>query len=119
MIYLSDLSIGLRKSKKISPYAYFATDTFGGHVSILKHKIMLYTGLKDKNEVEIYDGDIVVPEDNKVVIVRWSERHASFDLERVGWAFKHYFGEAFEAKECEVIGNIYENPNLCKNILEE
>lgn len=30
MVYLSDLSIGLKKgTKKICPYAYFTTDTFG------------------------------------------------------------------------------------------
>jgi uncharacterized phage protein (TIGR01671 family) len=59
MIFLSDLSIGLKKSKKISPYAYFATDTFGSHVKLGHHELMQFTGLLDKNGKEIYEGDIV------------------------------------------------------------
>ncbi len=74
-----------------------------------------FTGLKDKNGKEIYEGDIIKTESDKVMVITWSERYASFCIERDGWAFKHWFGEAFDADKCEVIGNIYENPELLKS----
>lgn len=75
-------------------------------------KIMQYTGLKDKNGKEIYEGDIIITETGKTMVIDWDKKYASFVIEYDGWAFKHYFGEAFEAVYCEVVGNIYENPEL-------
>jgi uncharacterized phage protein (TIGR01671 family) len=71
-----------------------------------------FTGQIDCNENEIYEGDIIKTGTDKVMVIGWSQKHASFVIDREGWAFLHYFGEAFDGKDCEVIGNKYENPEL-------
>jgi uncharacterized phage protein (TIGR01671 family) len=76
-------------------------------------ELMQFTGLHDKNGKEIYEGDIIKPDNSRYACkVTWSDKYASFVLTREGWAFRHYFGEACDPEDFEVIGNIYENPEL-------
>lgn len=78
-------------------------------------EIMQYTGLKDKNGKEIYEGDILSNKDTYgYMVVNWSPTSAGFCLDKKGWISSHYFKEAVDAEECEVIGNIHENPELLK-----
>lgn len=74
-------------------------------------ELMQYTGLKDKHGVEIYEGDILKA-GSDVVVVEWHKSKATFCLQKDGWLFAHYFGEAIDADQCEVIGNIWENKEL-------
>lgn len=74
-------------------------------------QLMQFTGLLDCNGKEIYEGDIL--KDN--IIVCWREDLASFALRKEGWLYDHFFGEAIDAGSTEIIGNIFQNPELLKS----
>jgi uncharacterized phage protein (TIGR01671 family) len=91
-------------------------------------KVMEYTGLKDVNGKEIYEGDILsfttqrkngFPEDDKKVILKPVEFGEFCYGNNVLGDFIgfHIDGSSIKYKlthGCEIIGNIYENPNLLK-----
>lgn len=85
-----------------------------------------YTGLKDKNRKEIYEGDIVECEYEQrafIAIVEFGNPNSSYSW---GWQLDKIKGDDFntdillwvetelEGVECTIIGNIYENPKLIK-----
>lgn len=87
-----------------------------------RFELMQYTGLKDKNGKEIYEGDIVkfnhwVYDDAK------RKRNLSYGeimWDGDGWIIesRRYTGSLWKIKNTEVIeviGNIYENPELIKD----
>ena len=73
--------------------------------------LMQSTGLKDKNGVEIYEGDIV-----NVNLYGGTPRHEEVKIyTNSGYAGVHPFtdtGYQWSSYRCEVIGNIYEHPHL-------
>jgi uncharacterized phage protein (TIGR01671 family) len=84
-----------------------------------RFEVIQYTGLKDKNGKEIYEGDIVMPEMRREYrkedytigncIVEWDDDIIGF------YPFCDYdidCGDYYPKEHCQVIGNIYENPEL-------
>ena len=76
-------------------------------------EVMLGTGLKDKNDVEIYEGDIVdlIPEGYATIpaVVEWGDKELRWVCRRKNTGTGLYLTQD---SEVEVIGNIYENPEL-------
>lgn len=107
-------------------------DGWGEHVCInemfkecdgaFDYKVMQYTGLKDKNGKEIYEGDIVNlhdwgihTSDNVIATAKivWSDEFSKFDFEVIEGDYIQDEYDRFRQSPL-IIGNVYENPELLK-----
>jgi len=122
-------TIGLtfaRNGELASIKAWHYQDVDGHYRIYLPSEVNLvqYTGLRDKNGKEIYEGDVVketFPRDKSDPaydsygdegVVEWHEGIGA-------WSWEH--GEEWgmiDSQDVKIIGNIYENPDLLSNAVD-
>jgi uncharacterized phage protein (TIGR01671 family) len=108
------------------PFKFRAWDTKLNHFTSIfeclffnnpEYIVTQFTGLKDKNNKEIYEGDIIKWTDTDFFDDNWSERDIIEIVEFINGGFYPIFEwppEVISENLVEVIGNIYQNPELLK-----
>ena len=111
MIEVTDLHISEKNP--------WVKDGFGGFTK--NFELLQWTGLKDKNGIEIYEGDIVRPRRYKNTKtynfpVVFKNGKFMFEHKLAGYQTLHESLKNGKRanNDFEVIGNIYENPELLK-----
>lgn len=96
-----------------------AWEIFPGTPEQRAYNVMQYTGINDKNKKELYDGDIFAigsREDNIICQVIFDEENLCYTASYLhGTKITINLGDIHRSCEFEIIGNIYENPELCQN----
>ena len=85
-----------------------------------RFELMQYTGILDKKGQGIYEKDFVKnTHTEKVYKVVWNGSHAAFELKDMENQYKSLFFANQSFGKYEVIGNVYENPEILKKAGEE
>lgn len=88
---------------------YNSYSDYDGLMSVSEPVVMQYTGLKDKNGKEIYEGDILS--------MHRGQYNSQVIWDTDGYVADHIGNGGSESittwiEDCEIVGNIYENPEL-------
>ena len=94
----------------ISPLSAYYTEV----KKVMPETVGQFTGLTDKNGTKIFEGDIVQHDFGadqigvQYAVVEYDTKYASFMIKPIyDWMF-------CDKNDCEVIGNIHDNPELLK-----
>lgn len=100
----------------LSDKNYINDKSLEGEFLIDEDTICQYTGLTDKNGKKIFEGDILRHADETILKTVWNDRKYGFAAQCVKGSVllkdcKWGLWE-FESDEVEVIGNVFDNPEL-------
>ena len=103
---------------KNNPAASFALieswvekESFWGRYAVISESVGQYTGLKDKNGVNIFEGDILQRGNHNIGVVTYIQKYGCFDW--VDSRIKdnsHLIGMVIS--DSRIIGNKHDNPEL-------
>ena len=80
--------------------------------------LMQYTGLKDTNGVEIYEGDIVREHVNDYTPIYQNGIYMAYNVDKINDPYVSTQFNVIWRNGCEIIGNIHDNPELVKEEAE-
>jgi uncharacterized phage protein (TIGR01671 family) len=113
-----------KKKKKMFDWKYFLDwcdiDHLFGNLGIENKRtnipdfeVMQYTGMKDRNGKEIYEGDIYHQGDKNILyVVEWLDT----GLMGKQKGTNSYAGLSYWKDKIEVVGNIWDNPELLESV---
>lgn len=94
----------------LSSYSYIMSNYgFDDEICVRSETVGQFTGLTDKNGKKIFEGDIVKYE-NKIYEIKYLEKYARFAPSN-----EHSVFMVCAFNHLEVVGNIYDNPELLKD----
>ena len=94
---------------------YFAQEPLNEAFKLDEFAFMQYTGLKDANGKEIYEGDIVVEAykgEFSICLTTFEKKPLKSGTYEVKWKKIGFNLGSEDGRDYEVVGNIYENPEL-------
>ncbi len=106
---------------KKKPEDYYSVDenlkkSYGNEVvEVSPETVCQWTGLNDENGQKIWENDIVLIHSNSIddedgyFTVEWDDECAMFELKGDGLITDF---DSFDGFQCEVVGNIFDNPEL-------
>ena len=97
----------------MKPYHYIMPkDNFDSWIEIDEKTLCAFTGLKDKNGKLIWENDIAQYRDCTVenYVIAWESDKACFEYQQYGCSIMNF--DELSGMEAEVIGNIFDNPEL-------
>lgn len=74
--------------------------------------MMQFTGLDDKNGNELYEGDVVRYSNGDIFNIEWIPQDARYEILSIPYSGTFDFEPSEVGTMYEIIGNIYENPEL-------
>jgi uncharacterized phage protein (TIGR01671 family) len=100
-----DLHVSYKSGPEKTGY-FFGGNNYGADWRRDECHVMQYTGLKDKNGKEVYEGDILANTSHKNMVVEYTDDGYSVG----GFALGFYLRQSKDG--AEIIGNIFQNPEL-------